>query len=273
MTGTSEAPTVLVMAAGEGTRMRSSQPKVMHPVCGRPMVAWPILAARQAGAGRVAVIVSPDRDLSAALPPDTETIVQPQADGTGGAIRAALDLIAGSQRVLVLSGDVPLITAETIAALLAAHDETGAAATVMTVELDDPSGYGRIIRDDSGDVQAIVETKHAGGLAPEILATREINSGTYVFQAAPLAAALDEITNENEAGEYYLPDVLPVLRDQGHRVTAHIADDENVNLGVNTRADLALVTTKAREQILRRHMLAGVHLDRGRRRDRRRRGD
>jgi len=258
VTGTTEATTVLIMAAGEGTRMRSSLPKVMHPVCGRPMVAWPILAAREAGAGRVAVIVSPDRDISPGLPPDTETVVQPEPDGTGGAIRAALDVIAGSRSVIVLSGDVPLITAETIAALLATHRESGAGATVMTVELDDPSGYGRIIRDQSGDVARIVETKHTDELSPDVLATKEINSGTYVFEAGPLASAVGELANDNEAGEYYLPDVFPILRDQGLRVAAHIADDENANLGVNTRADLALVTAKARDQILRRHMLAGV---------------
>src|SRR5215211_7129484 len=100
------------MAAGEGTRMRSSVPKMLHPVCGRPMVAWPVLAAREAGAERVCVIVSPERDLSAALPDGTETIVQPQSDGTGGAVRAALDAIAGAETVVVVNGDHPLVTAE-----------------------------------------------------------------------------------------------------------------------------------------------------------------
>ncbi len=238
--------------------MRSSLPKVMHPVCGRPMVAWPILAATAAGAGRVVVIVSPSHDLSAVLPAGAETVVQPEANGTGGAIRAALDHIADAGSVIVLSADVPLISAETITALLLAHRECGAGATVMTVEIDDPAGYGRIVRDPSGDVREIVETKHSEGVAPEVLATREINSGTYVFEAAPLAAALAKITDDNEAGEYFLPDVLPLMRAEGLRVCAHIADDPNVNLGVNTRADLALVAAKARERIVRAHMLAGV---------------
>ena len=114
-------PTVLIMAAGEGTRMRSSLPKVLHPVCGRPMVAWPVLAAREAGAERIAVIVSPDRDLTAGLPEGTETVIQPEADGTGGAIRAAHDIVRDSDTVVVLSGDHPLITAEIVAALLETH--------------------------------------------------------------------------------------------------------------------------------------------------------
>ena len=143
-------PTVLIMAAGEGTRMRSSLPKMMHPVCGRPMVAWPVAAAREAGAGRVAVIVSPDRDLSEVLPDGTETVVQPEADGTGGAIRAALDLVRDAETVVVVPGDHPLISGELLAELLAAHAEADAAATVMSVELDDPGAYGRLVRTDDG---------------------------------------------------------------------------------------------------------------------------
>src|SRR6187397_1543658 len=125
------------MAAGAGTRMRSSLPKMLHPVCGRPMIAWPILAAREAGAGRVAVIVSPGRDISAAFPAEVDTVVQPQPDGTGGAVRAALPLIEEAVTVVVLSGDHPLISAEDIAGLLDAHDAAGAAATMLTIELDE----------------------------------------------------------------------------------------------------------------------------------------
>jgi len=134
---------VLVMAAGEGTRMRSSLPKMLHPVCGRPMVAWPILAAREAGAGQVAAIVSPGRDISAGFPDEVEAVVQPQPDGTGGAIRAALPLIEEAETVLVLSGDVPLISAETLAGLFEAHASSSAAATMLTIELEDPGAYGR----------------------------------------------------------------------------------------------------------------------------------
>jgi bifunctional UDP-N-acetylglucosamine pyrophosphorylase/glucosamine-1-phosphate N-acetyltransferase len=254
----SDGPTVLIMAAGEGTRMHSSLPKVLHQVCGRPMVAWPVLAARSAGAGRIAVIVSPDRDLASGLPEGTETVIQPEADGTGGAVRAAHDLVRDSDTVVVLSGDHPLITGEIVAALLETHRAAAAGATVMTVELDDPSAYGRIVRDDAGDIERIVETKQPEGVESEVLAIREVNTGTYAFDAEPLMEALDHLTNDNSAGEYYLGDVLPMMRRDGLRVVAHRATDPNVNLGVNNRADLAVVTTEARRQILHRHMVAGV---------------
>jgi bifunctional UDP-N-acetylglucosamine pyrophosphorylase/glucosamine-1-phosphate N-acetyltransferase len=246
------------MAAGEGTRMRSSLPKVLHPVCGRPMVAWPVLAAREAGAGRIAVIVAPDRDLKPGLPAGTETVVQPQPDGTGGAVRAAHDIVRDSETVVVLSGDHPLITGEIVAALLETHRAADAGATVMTVELDDPGAYGRIVRDADGDIERIVETKHPEEVEPDVLALREINTGTYVFAAEPLVEALDHLGNHNSASEYYLGDVLPMLRRDGRRVVAHRATDPNVNLGVNNRVDLAAVTAEARRQILERHMLAGV---------------
>jgi len=252
------APTVLIMAAGEGTRMRSRLPKVLHPVCGRPMVGWPILAARDAGAERVAVIVSPERDISSGLPDDVETVVQPQPDGTGGAVRAAGELIEGDGPVVVLSGDHPLISAEVISSLLEAHRQSGAAATVMTTELDDPGDYGRIVRDDAGDVARIVETKQPTDATPEEIAIREVNTGTYVFEAAPLRDALARIANDNSAGEYYLGDVLPLLREAGLRVVAHNESDSGVNLGVNDRVDLALVSAEARRRILERHMRDGV---------------
>jgi bifunctional UDP-N-acetylglucosamine pyrophosphorylase / glucosamine-1-phosphate N-acetyltransferase len=252
------APTVLIMAAGEGTRMRSELPKVLHPVCGRPMIAWPIVAAREAGAGRIAVILSADRDLSGALPDDVEAVVQPEPDGTGGAMRAASGVIDGAGTVVVLSGDHPLISGEMISALLESHRDSGAAATVMTAELDDPGSYGRIVRDGNGDVERIVEAKRPTDATPEQLAIREINTGTYVFEAEPLAEALAAITNDNAQGEYYVGDVLPILRDSGNRIAAHRATDTAVNLGVNTRRDLAEAGALARRRILDGHMLAGV---------------
>ena len=249
---------VLVMAAGEGTRMRSSLPKVMHPVCGRPMVAWPVIAARDAGAERVAVIVSADRDLGPTLPEGVETVVQPEVNGTGGAVLAAIETIRAADAVVVLSGDHPLISAEIISELLDTHRARDAAATVMTVELDDPGAYGRVVRDADGHVAEIVETKDPDQVAPEVLAIREINTGTYAFAAAPLAECLSEISNDNTAGEYYLGDVLPLLRERGLRVVAHKASDPHVNLGVNNRADLAMVAAEARRRICERHMLDGV---------------
>jgi bifunctional UDP-N-acetylglucosamine pyrophosphorylase/glucosamine-1-phosphate N-acetyltransferase len=246
------------MAAGEGTRMRSSLPKMLHPVCGRPMVAWPILAARDAGAGDVAVIVSPGNDLSDALPQGTSTVVQPEPDGTGGAIRAARPLIEEADTVLVLSGDVPLLSAETIAALLEAHEKAGAAATMLTIELDEPGAYGRVVRGASGEVERVVEAKAAGDATPEQLAIREVNAGTFAFEAAPLAVALDSLADDNAQGEYYLPDVLPALREAGHAVAAHRAEALAVTRGVNDRADLAAVEAEARRRILGAHMVSGV---------------
>ena len=246
------------MAAGKGTRMRSSLPKMLHPVCGRSMVAWPILAAREAGAGRVAVVVSPGQDISAGLPGEVELVEQPEPDGTGGAVRAATALIAESETVLVLSGDVPLISTETIAELLAAHEATDAAATMLTIELDEPGSYGRVVRGEGGAVERVVEAKADGDADPAQLAIREVNAGTYAFDAAPLAAALATLANDNAQGEYYLPDVFPALREAGHPVAAHIADDIAVTMGVNNRVDLAAVEGEARRRLLEAHMLAGV---------------
>jgi bifunctional UDP-N-acetylglucosamine pyrophosphorylase / glucosamine-1-phosphate N-acetyltransferase len=249
------------MAAGQGTRMRSSVPKVLHEICGRPMVAWPILAARQAGADRICVIVSPDRDISAALPNGTETIVQPEADGTGGALRAATDVVRASDTVLILSGDHPLVSAEIIDGLISAHRDAEAAATVMTTEMEDPGSYGRIVRDTDGNIERIVEAKASGDASPEELAIKEVNAGTYAFAGPTLADALERLDNDNAQGEYYLGDVLPVLRASGLLIAAYRAPDAGVNLGINDRADLARVADEARRRILIGHMRSGVTIE------------
>ena len=249
------------MAAGQGTRMRSSVPKVLHEICGRPMVAWPILAARQAGADRICVIVSPDRDISAALPNGTETIVQPEADGTGGALRAATDVVRASDTVLILSGDHPLVSAEIIDGLISAHRDAEAAATVMTTEMEDPGSYGRIVRDTDGNIERIVEAKASGDASPEELAIKEVNAGTYAFAGPTLADALERLDNDNAQGEYYLGDVLPLLRESGLLIAAYRAPDAGVNLGINDRADLARVADEARRRILIGHMRSGVTIE------------
>jgi bifunctional UDP-N-acetylglucosamine pyrophosphorylase / glucosamine-1-phosphate N-acetyltransferase len=249
------------MAAGQGTRMRSSVPKVLHEICGRPMVAWPILAARQAGADRICVIVSPDRDISAALPNGTETIVQPEADGTGGALRAATDVVRASDTVLILSGDHPLVSAEIIDGLISAHRDAEAAATVMTTEMEDPGSYGRIVRDTDGNIERIVEAKASGDASPDELAIKEVNAGTYAFAGPALADALERLDNDNAQGEYYLGDVLPVLRESGLLIAAYRAPDAGVNLGINDRADLARVADEARRRILIGHMRSGVTIE------------
>lgn len=248
------------MAAGQGTRMKSAVPKVLHPVCGRALVAWPIAAAKEAGAGRIGVIVSPDRDISGALADGVEAIPQPEANGTGGALRAAAEVVAESETVVVLSGDVPLVSAELIADLLATHVGSGAAATVVTAVLDDAGTYGRVVRSaDGSEVERIVEAKGgAGDATAEELEIGEINSGIYAFDGAAVAAVLADLSNDNAQGEYYLPDVLPLLKAAGGHVAAHVSDDPNVILGVNSRVDLAVIEAEARRQILERHMLAGV---------------
>jgi bifunctional UDP-N-acetylglucosamine pyrophosphorylase / glucosamine-1-phosphate N-acetyltransferase len=249
------------MAAGQGTRMRSELPKVLHEICGRPMVAWPILAAQEAGAGRICVIVSPDRDLSSALPNGTETIVQPEADGTGGALRAAADVVRDSDTVVILSGDHPLVSAQIIDELISTHREADAVATVMTTEMEDPGSYGRIVRSTDGGIERIVEAKAPGDATPEELAIKEVNAGTYAFAGSTLADALERLDNDNAQGEYYLGDVLPLLREAGLRVAAYRAPDPGVNLGINDRADLARVADEARHRILVAHMRAGVTIE------------
>src|SRR5262249_49755314 len=178
------------MAAGEGTRMRSALPKVLHEVCGRPMIAWPIRAAQEAGAAQVYVIVSPTHDLSPALPNGTRTIVQPEPDGTGGAPRAAAAGGEAARTGPLLSRGPPLLSAEEIDGLLAAHREAGGDVTVMTTKLEDPATFGRVIRSADGEVERIVEAKKPGDATPEELAIKEVNAGTYAFAAKPLASVL-----------------------------------------------------------------------------------
>ncbi|HEY2200687.1 MAG TPA: NTP transferase domain-containing protein, partial [Solirubrobacteraceae bacterium] len=156
------APTVLILAAGQGTRMRSQTPKVLHELCGRPMLLWPVHAALQAGAGKVVVVDSPDRALEEVLPAGVELAVQPQSDGTGGAVVAAMSQIDSHAPVVVLSGDVPLVSADVIGGLMRAHAQSGAAATMVSTVLDDPSGYGRVVRGAGGAVERVVETKQDG---------------------------------------------------------------------------------------------------------------
>jgi len=252
------APTVVILAAGEGTRMRSSLPKVLHPICGRPMLLWPLLAAREAGAGRVIVVDNPTRRLEEHLPTGVELAVQAAPRGTGDAVAAALPLLDGDGSVLVVNGDMPLITGEAIAALLAAHAAAGAAATLATMELAEPAGYGRIVRAADGGVERVVETKAPGDATPEELAIREVNAGLYAFDAAALRDALGRLGHDNAQGEVYLPDVVPVLLAAGLAVRAHQLPDPDLALGVNDRVDLADVTALAQRRIHRAHQLAGV---------------
>ncbi|HEV2924474.1 MAG TPA: bifunctional UDP-N-acetylglucosamine diphosphorylase/glucosamine-1-phosphate N-acetyltransferase GlmU [Solirubrobacteraceae bacterium] len=260
------ALSVAVLAAGQGTRMRSETPKVLHDLCGRPMLLWPVLAALQAGAGRVVVVDSPERALAAVLPDGVELAVQERPNGTGGAAAAAmakLDSEAASgadpqAAVVILSGDVPLVSAEAITALVQAHRNGGAAATIATTYLDDPAGYGRVVRDSDGLIARVVETKRPGDASEEELAIREVNTGIFAFHADALRAALPRLNAENAQGELYLPQALELIREQGMTVAAHVVEDRRVVLGVNDRVALAQLRRLAQDAIHERHMRAGV---------------
>jgi bifunctional UDP-N-acetylglucosamine pyrophosphorylase/glucosamine-1-phosphate N-acetyltransferase len=252
------APTVVLIAAGEGTRMRSALPKVLHPICGRPMILWPLLAAREAGAERVIVVDNPKRLLGEHLPDGTEVAVQQEPRGTGDAVAAAAARIDPSAPVLVINGDMPLITGAAIAAVVAAHEEAQAAATLASMELEDPTGYGRVIRGADGSVERVAETKTEGDASEEELAIREVNAGLYVFDGGALIAALNNLSEANAQGERYLPDVLPLLLAAGKTVQASPLPDPELALGVNDRADLARVTRLAQQRIHQAHQRAGV---------------
>jgi bifunctional UDP-N-acetylglucosamine pyrophosphorylase / glucosamine-1-phosphate N-acetyltransferase len=245
--------------------MRSSTPKVLHDLCGAPMVLWPVRAALAAGAARVVVVDSPARALEQVLPEGVELAVQPQSDGTGGAVAAAmaqLDAQGASVAgpVIVLSGDVPLLDAQTIADLAAAHTQGGAAATIVTSVLEDPSGYGRVVRDGAGNVLRVVETKKAGDASEAELEIDEVNAGIYAFEATALRAALPRLNADNAQGELYLPQVLDLLGAEGEKVAAHVLADPAAMLGVNDRVALAQVRKLAQRAINERHMLAGVDI-------------
>jgi bifunctional UDP-N-acetylglucosamine pyrophosphorylase/glucosamine-1-phosphate N-acetyltransferase len=222
------------------------------------MIAWPIAAARGAGAGKIVVVDSPQRPLAAALDGDIVVAVQERALGTADAVRAAAPEIDGESTVIVIAGDVPLVTGETLGGLADAHARSGAAATIMTAELENPAGYGRIVRAPDGTVERVVETKAPGDATEGELHIREINTGIFAFDGGPLLEALAQVRADNAQGEFYLPDVLPILRELGRTVDAFEVADENVTLGVNDRVGLAAVRALAQRQINERHMLAGV---------------
>jgi bifunctional UDP-N-acetylglucosamine pyrophosphorylase / glucosamine-1-phosphate N-acetyltransferase len=249
--------TVLIMAAGHGTRMRSSLPKVLHAVCGRPMVEWVVDAAREAGADRVVCITRPGEGVDEHLKDaGVEVASQTEGEGTGAAVLAARDAIAGADNVVILSGDHPLVAASLIAALVEEHEKAEASATLLTTEELDPTGYGRVVRTEDGDVERIVETKHTDGVPDEHLAIREINIGTYAFAADDLLEALGEVTEERD--ELYLTNVFPILRSKGRTLAAHTTEDTRSAMGVNTRADLIEIDRVARDQIIERLATEGV---------------
>ena len=244
--------------------MRSGTPKLLHPLCGRPMIAWPVAAAHEAGAARVVVVDNPDRRLESVLDQNVILAIQQAPRGTADAARAGVEAIAGDNAaagagtVVVLNGDAPLISSRAIRSMVEAHERSVAAATIGTVTLDDPSGYGRVVRDAHGLVERVVETKAPGDATEAELQIREVNTGLFAFDSDALLFALDQVTPQNAQGELYLPDVLSVLRAQGRTVIAHGLGDPSEMLGINDRVALADVTVVAQRRIHERHMLAGV---------------
>jgi bifunctional UDP-N-acetylglucosamine pyrophosphorylase / glucosamine-1-phosphate N-acetyltransferase len=256
----------VVLAAGEGTRMRSATPKVLHPLCGRPMILHVLDRLVELPLARIVIVVghgaesvtkTVQEQLATEIP--VEFVEQRFQRGTGDAASVGLTAsgfdLDGEDDVLVLTGDTPLLRADTVAQLATEHRIADAAATVLTAELDDPTGYGRIVRDARGGVSRIVEQPDANDAEREIT---EVNSSIYCFRRSLLAPALRRLDPENAQGEYYLTDVIGVLRSTGHVVVGAPADDATETLGVNDRAQLAAAEAVLRGRINRYWMREGV---------------
>ncbi|MGW7236888.1 bifunctional UDP-N-acetylglucosamine diphosphorylase/glucosamine-1-phosphate N-acetyltransferase GlmU [Streptomyces sp. NPDC054804] len=253
---------VVVLAAGEGTRMKSATPKVLHEICGRSLVGHVLAASRELKPENLVVVVGHAREQVGAhlgaVDPAARTAVQEQQNGTGHAVRMALEELGGAVQgtVVVVCGDTPLLTGATLARLTETHHGDGNAVTVLTAEVPDATGYGRIVRDGaSGAVTAIVEHKDASDAQRAI---REINSGVFAFDGQLLADALGKVRTDNSQGEEYLTDVLGILREAGHRVGASVAADHREIAGINNRVQLAEARRILNDRLLERAMLAGV---------------
>ncbi|WP_302931794.1 bifunctional UDP-N-acetylglucosamine diphosphorylase/glucosamine-1-phosphate N-acetyltransferase GlmU [Actinomadura sp. NAK00032] len=260
MSAASRPAAVIVLAAGEGTRMKSRQSKVLHELCGRSMLGHVLAAARQLEPERLVVVVGHRREQVvehlAAHAPDAEAVVQDHQGGTGHAVRMALEQTGALDgTVVVTNGDHPLLRGETLQALVRTHESEGNAATVLTTEMPDATGYGRMVRAADGGVEAIVEHKDATEAQRAI---NEINVGMYAFDGALLADALKRVTTDNAGGEEYLTDVVAIVRGDGHRAGAHLAADWVETQGVNDKVQLAQARRQLNDRILEAHMRAGV---------------
>ena len=247
----------IVLAAGAGTRMKSKKPKVAHEVLGKPLVRWVVDAAHEAGIGRIATVVGHERQqVEPLVEADTEVVVQPERRGTADAVAVCADALADFDgSLVVLSGDCPLITAATIRRLVDMREQADAAVVVLTMELENPYGYGRIVRDRVGAVERIVEQKDANSAEAAIC---ECNSGFYCFDARALFEALSQVDDDNAQGEFYLTDVLAICRAAGRPVLALPTDDPSECLGVNSRIQLAEATKHLQRRINAAHLAAGV---------------
>ncbi|MFC5406764.1 bifunctional UDP-N-acetylglucosamine diphosphorylase/glucosamine-1-phosphate N-acetyltransferase GlmU [Cohnella soli] len=250
----------IVLAAGQGKRMKSKLYKVLHPVCGKPMVEHVLDAVRGADIQRSVVIVGHGAEAVKEKVGGgaVEFALQEQQLGTGHAVLQAKALIGDEDGVtVVICGDTPLVRTETIEAMLTAHVSQGAAATVLTAELDEPAGYGRIVRGTDGAVLKIVEHKDC---SVDEVKIREINTGTYCFDNRKMFDALSRVTNANAQGEYYLPDVIGILKGDGEKIVAHIAADPAESIGVNDRIALGEAERLMRLRINAGHQMNGVTL-------------
>lgn len=250
---------VVVLAAGQGTRMKSKLFKVMHPVMGRPMVGHVVNAAIDADASEVITITGHGAEVVRDyLGEKSQYVFQEEQLGTAHAVMQAKDLLEGKEgTTLVLSGDTPLLRAETLQQLMAFHEEEEAKATILTALADDPFGYGRVIRTEDGLVSKVVEEKDASEDEKKV---REINTGTYCFDNQALFQALEKVDNDNAQGEYYLPDVLEILKNDHEKVGAFQLDNMDEALGVNNRVALAEASRIMRERINEQHMTNGVSI-------------
>ena len=247
----------VVLAAGQGTRMKSKLYKVLHPVCGKPMVEHVIDHIGSLDVERVVTVVGHGAELvQETLGNKSEYVLQAEQLGTAHAVQQAEPILKGlTGTTLVVCGDTPLIRPETMQALLDHHASENAKATILTAVTDNPTGYGRILRNEDGQVSQIVEQKDA---TQEQQLVKEINTGTYCFDNEALFEALKQVKNENAQGEYYLPDVIEILQKQGEIVAAHVTDSFDETLGVNDRFALSQAEELMRARINERHMRNGV---------------
>ncbi|MDX6200490.1 MAG: bifunctional UDP-N-acetylglucosamine pyrophosphorylase / glucosamine-phosphate N-acetyltransferase [Actinomycetota bacterium] len=256
---TARPAAVVILAAGEGTRMRSATAKVLHELGGRSMLGHVVHAARALDPEHLIVVVGHAREQVTAhlkeLDPEATAVVQAEQNGTGHAVRIALDGLDHLEgTVVVLPGDAPLVTPAALTALVAEHEAAGAATTMLTAHYPDPTGYGRVVR-SGADVLRVVEHKDAD---PDQLRITEIATGHYAFAAGPLREALGKLSTDNAQGEEYLPDVVRIHKDAGLTVGGRIADNWAETVGVNDRIQLAVAARMLRDRINRHHMLAGV---------------
>ncbi|MCY7944573.1 bifunctional UDP-N-acetylglucosamine diphosphorylase/glucosamine-1-phosphate N-acetyltransferase GlmU [Bacillus inaquosorum] len=249
----------VVLAAGQGTRMKSKLYKVLHPVCGKPMVEHVVDEALKLSLSKLVTIVGHGaEEVKKQLSDKSEYALQAEQLGTAHAVKQAQPFLADEKGVtIVICGDTPLLTAETMEQMLKEHTQREAKATILTAVAEDPTGYGRIIRGENGAVQKIVEHKDAS--EEERLVT-EINTGTYCFDNEALFRAIDQVSNDNAQGEYYLPDVIEILKNEGETVAAYQTGNFQETLGVNDRVALSQAEQFMKERINKRHMQNGVTL-------------